>query len=77
MNMYFGVDMILGILIASTGWWAKTQHAKLDKLSENLSTTREIMARDYTSVTRSQSDMDKVIARLDRLEGKLDRLIKR
>ena len=75
MNSY--IDLLIGIVIAVGGWWYKTQHDELKRVTVLLNRTREEIAKEYVSVTRQQSDMDRVIDRLDRLEGKLDRLIER
>lgn len=75
MEMYF--DIAIGLIIAIGGWWCKNQHEEIKRITVLLNRTREEVAKEYVSVTRQQSDMDRVIDRLDRLEGKLDRLIER
>jgi len=75
MEMY--IDIAIGLIIAVGGWWCKSQHEELKRVTVLLNRTREEIAKEYVSVTRQQSDMDRVIDRLDRLEGKLDRLIER
>ena len=71
------IDILIGLIIAIGGWWCKQQHDELKRVTVLLNRTREEVAKEYVSVTRQQSDMDRVIDRLDRLEGKLDRLIER
>ena len=75
MNSY--IDLLIGLVIAVGAWWCKTQHSELARVTVLLNRTREEIAKEYVSVTRQQSDMDRVIDRLDRLEGKLDRLIEK
>ena len=75
MEMY--IDIAMGLIITVGGWWCKRQHDELKRVTVLLNRTREEIAKEYVSVTRQQSDMDRVIDRLDRLEGKLDRLIER
>ena len=75
MEMY--IDIAMGLIITVGGWWCKNQHDELKRITVLLNRTREEIAKEYVSVTRQQSDMDRVIDRLDRLEGKLDRLIER
>lgn len=70
-------DLLLGLVIAIGAWWCKTQHGEVQRLSKLLSQTREEVAKEYVSVHRQQSDMDRVIDRLDRLETKLDRLFEK
>jgi len=71
------IDIAMGLIITVGGWWCKNQHDELKRVTVLLNRTREEIAKEYVSVTRQQSDMDRVIDRLDRLEGKLDRLIER
>ena len=75
MDMY--VDIAMGLIITIGGWWCKSQHDELKRVTVLLNRTREEVAKEYVSVARQQSDMDRVIDRLDRLEGKRDRLIER
>lgn len=75
MNSY--IDLLIGLVMAIGAWWCKTQHAELQRVTVLLNRTREEIAKEYVSVNRQQSDMDRVIDRLDRLEGKLDRLFEK
>jgi hypothetical protein len=77
MEMASYIDLLIGLIIAVGGWWCKQQHDELKRVTVLLNRTREEVAKEYISVGRQQSDMDRVIDRLDRLEGKLDRLIER
>lgn len=71
------IDVLIGFIITIAAWWFRIQHAELQRITVLLNRTREEVAKEYVSVSRQQSDMDRVIDRLDRLEGKLDRLIER
>ena len=75
MNSY--IDLLIGLVMAIGAWWCKTQHSELMRVTVLLNRTREEIAKEYVSVNRRQSDMDRVIDRLDRLEGKLDRLFEK
>ena len=77
MDLHGYIDLLIGLIIAFGAWWCKTQQNVLQRVTVLLNRTREEVAKEYVSVTRQQSDMDRVIDRLDRLEGKLDRLIER
>ena len=77
MEMSSYVDLLIGLVMAIGAWWCKTQHAELQRVTVLLNRTREEIAKEYVSVNRQQSDMDRVIDRLDRLEGKLDRLFEK
>ena len=77
MEMSSYVDVLIGLIMAVGAWWCKTQHSELQRVTVLLNRTREEIAKEYVSVNRQQSDMNRVIDRLDRLEGKLDRLIEK
>ena len=77
MEMQSYIDLLIGLIIAFGGWWCKMLHDEVKRITVLLNRTREEVAKEYVSVGRQQSDMDRVIDRLDRLEGKLDRLIER
>jgi len=69
-----------GVLTAALGvvsWWARYQSEEIKRLQILLNKTREEMVKDYISKFDSYAASDKVMTRLDRLEGKLDRLIEK
>ena len=66
-----GLTAVMGFGV----WWIKSQHDELKRVTVLLNRTREEIAKEYVHVNRQETDMNRVIDRLDRLEAKLDRLI--
>ena len=58
-------------------WWAKSQHDELRRVQILLNRTREEMAKEYVTKTDSSAVMGQIVARFDRLEEKIDRLMER
>ncbi len=52
-------------------WWAKSQHEELKRVTILLNRTRE----EYVTKPEANTDMSRVLDRLDRLSEKLDRLM--
>lgn len=68
-----------GLLTFSTGilmWVLKEKSADLKRLEILLSKTREEHARDYVTKADVHNDINRVLARLDRLDEKLDAFMK-
>jgi hypothetical protein len=59
------------------GWVLKSAVDEMQRLNILLNKTREEMARDYVTKAEANHDIDRVIARLDALDAKLDRLMER
>ena len=58
-------------------WWAKSQHDELRRVQILLNRTREEMAKEYVTKADSSAVMGRIVARFDRLEEKIDRLMER
>ena len=58
---------VSGVII----WWAKSQHEELKRVTILLNRTRE----EYLTKEEANTDMSRVLDRLDRLNEKLDRLM--
>tara|TARA_B110000977_G_C10852753_1_gene406463 strand:+ start:174 stop:407 length:234 start_codon:yes stop_codon:yes gene_type:complete len=58
-------------------WWAKSQHEELKRVQILLNRTREEMAKEYVTKNDSSTSMAHIVARFDRLEEKIDRLMER
>ena len=67
---------ILSFLIAVLMWVLKEKSADLKRLEILLSKTREEHARDYVTKADVHNDINRVLARLDRLDEKLDAFMK-
>jgi phage shock protein A len=63
--------------IGFVGWWAKTQHDEVKRVQILLNRTREEMAKEYVTKTDSSAVMGQIVARFDRIEEKIDRLMER
>jgi len=58
-------------------WWAKTQHDELKRVTILINRTREELAKEYSTKTDTTASIDRVISRLDALDGKMDRMLER
>jgi len=66
-----GLSLITGLLL-----WGWREHiAEVKRIQILLNRTREEMAREYVTKEEVQSDINRVMNRLDVLDAKLDRLI--
>ena len=67
---------ILSFLLAVLMWVLREKSADIKRLEILLSKTREEHARDYVTKADVHSDINRVLARLDRLDEKLDAFMK-
>ena len=77
MEMNALINLGLTTAIGGLGWWIKTQHAELGRVQILLNKTREEMAKEYVPKTDSTTVMSQIVARFDRIEEKIDRLMER
>ena len=63
----------LTAVIAFVLWWVKAQHEELKRVQILLNRTREELAKEYSTKVESNTFLDRVIARLDALDAKMDR----
>tara|TARA_R110000822_G_scaffold200959_2_gene338377 strand:- start:218 stop:451 length:234 start_codon:yes stop_codon:yes gene_type:complete len=68
-----GLTVVLGII----GWALRSFLAEMQRIQILLNRTREEMAREYVTKAEVNTDIDRVMDRLDRLDEKLDRLMAR
>ncbi len=68
-----GLTAVLGFVV----WWAKAQHEELKRVQILLNRTREELAKEYSTKVESNTSIDRVIARLDALDAKMDRILER
>ena len=73
LNLWSGV---LSFLIAVLMWVLKEKSGDIKRLEILLSKTREEHARDYVTKSDVHNDINRVLARLDRLDEKLDAFMK-
>jgi hypothetical protein len=72
----------LTVLMALIGWALRTKEKEVETLKEEqqriqilLNRTREEVAKEYVTKVEVHSDINRVLDRLDRLEGKIDRIM--
>jgi CHASE3 domain sensor protein len=68
-----GITAGLGLI----GWVLKSAVDEMQRLNILLNKTREEMARDYVTKADSSTVMGQIVARFDRIEEKIDRLMER
>ena len=66
---------VLTVAIAACGWIIKALHTEQQRLQVLLNRTREEMAKEYVTKTDSSAVMNQIVARFDRIEEKIDRLM--
>jgi hypothetical protein len=73
----------LTIILALIGWGIKTRDAQTEEQKQEiqriqilLNRTREEIAKEYVTKQEVHHDINRVLDRLDRLEGKLDTFIR-
>ena len=77
MEMNALINLGLTTAIGGLSWWIKTQHAELGRVQILLNKTREEMAKEYATKADSTAVMNQIVARFDRIEEKIDRLMER
>jgi len=68
-------NLVLSGAIGAVGWLVKGYASELQRISILLNKTREETARDYVTKTDVQASVNMLIARIDNLDRKLDRLL--
>ena len=69
-------NVVLSFLSAIILWVVKSHAEEVQRIQILLNRTREEIAKEYVTKDDVHSDMNRVIQRLDRLEGKLDAYMK-
>jgi Tfp pilus assembly protein PilO len=69
--------MVFAAVISGLGWWIKSQHDEIKRVTILLNRTREEMAKEYVTKSDNTVVLDRVMVRFDRLEEKIDRLMER
>jgi CHASE3 domain sensor protein len=76
-----GADMLWTAALTAglglIGWVLKSAVDEMQRLNILLNKTREEMAKDYVTKADSTTVMAQIVARFDRIEEKLDRLMER
>lgn len=69
-------NTVLSVLIGLLSWVLKEKSTELKRIEILLNKTREEVAREYVTKVEVHHDINRVLDRLDRLESKLDTVIK-
>jgi Tfp pilus assembly protein PilO len=77
MEMDALLNMVFAAVISGLGWWIKSQHDEIKRVTILLNRTREEIAKEYVTKTDNTVVLDRVMVRFDRLEEKIDRLMER
>lgn len=77
MDIHWGIDLLMGLVMAGVGFWAKSMQDEVNRLSILLNRTREEVVRDYVTKADNNAAMIRVLDRFDRIEEKIDRLMAR
>jgi hypothetical protein len=68
---------VLTVILGVISWALRSFLAEMQRIQILLNRTREEMAREYVTKAEVNTDIDRVLDRLDRLDEKLDRLMAR
>lgn len=78
----FGGDMqvmlwntALSLIIGVISWVVKEKASELNRITILINKTREEIAKEYVTKIEVHADINRVIARMDILDAKLDRLL--
>jgi hypothetical protein len=66
-----GLSAVLGLV----SWILKGHSDEVQRLQILLNRTREEMAKEYVTKAEVHADINRVIARIDNLDAKIDRLL--
>ena len=69
-------NTVLSVLIGLLSWVLKEKSTELTRIEILLNKTREEVAKEYVTKVEVHTDINRVLDRLDRLELKLDAVIK-
>ena len=69
-------NVILSFASALLLFWVKVSHDEVKRLGILLSKTREEHSDKFVTKNDMHNDINRVLSRLDRLEGKLDEFMK-
>ena len=77
MEMDALLNMVFAAVISGLGWWIKSHHDEIKRVTILLNRTREEMAKEYVTKSDSTLVMSQIMTKFDRIEEKIDRLMER
>ena len=69
-------NTVLSLVVGIVGWVLREKSAELSRVTLLLNRTREEVAKEYVTKAEVHADINRVLDRLDRLDAKLDVVIK-
>ena len=70
-------NAILTMAIGGFMWWIRSTSLAISKIKDEVSSAKENMALMYATKDDVKDDMTQLMQRFDRLEGKIDDMIRR
>ena len=77
MEMDALLNMVFAAVISGLGWWIKSQHDEIKRVTILLNRTREEMAKEFVSKSDSCAVLTQIMNKFDRIEEKIDRLMEK
>jgi|TARA_R110001592_G_scaffold31064_4_gene110111 Tfp pilus assembly protein PilO len=77
MEMDALLNMVFAAVISGLGWWIKSQHDEIKRVTILLNRTREELGKDYVSKADSNQVLLQIMTKFDKIEEKIDRLMER
>ena len=68
-------NIILTVAISAVGFIVKNSFDEIKRIQILLNRTREELPKEYVTRAQLDADINRIFDRLDRLEGKLDKLM--
>tara|TARA_R110002020_G_C16256583_1_gene770176 strand:+ start:1549 stop:1800 length:252 start_codon:yes stop_codon:yes gene_type:complete len=73
--------MIWNLILTLAGggfmWWIRGVTQQINEAKRRLADTREELAKNYATRQETEEDVKKIMARFDKLDGKMDTFIER
>tara|TARA_R110000850_G_scaffold6299_4_gene24726 strand:+ start:944 stop:1192 length:249 start_codon:yes stop_codon:yes gene_type:complete len=70
-------NAILTMAIGGFLWWIRSTSLSINKIKDEVSSAKENMALMYATKNDVKDDMTQLMQRFDRLEGKIDDMLRR
>ena len=70
MEMDVLLNMVFAAVISGLGWWIKSQHDEIKRVTILLNRTREEMSKEYVTKSDSNQVLLQIMNKFDRLRGK-------
>ena len=68
------LNIVLTVVVGPVVLWARSMAAEVKRIDVLLNKTREETARDFATKRDLETDVSRVLAQLDKIDKKLDRL---